>query len=287
MSSIYDLHSHSTASDGALSPSELVQKASEAGVKVLALTDHDTLAGLAEARRAARQCGLTLIDGVELSVTWQDQCFHIVGLNVNAHHEPLRQGIEHLQTIRVERAREMARCLAKRNIPGAYEAVVKMAGGGMITRTHFARYLVGQGYAKDVRSVFERFLVKGKPGYVPTQWAELEAAIGWIESAGGVAVLAHPLRYKLTGNKMRRLLAAFREAGGRGIEIVWGNSSAQDIQTCAAYARQFELAGSVGSDFHSPENSWLRLGRLAPLPSAIKPVWALWPDEGRGRLCSA
>jgi predicted metal-dependent phosphoesterase TrpH len=276
MPEIYDLHCHSLASDGTLSPTELVQRAHEQGVTSLALTDHDTVAGLAEAQAAACKTCINLIPGIELSTTWQNKCFHIVGLNINPDYQPLRQATTNLQIMRMERAERIADKLEKKRIPGALEAVKKAAGQGMITRSHFADFLLSQFHVSTQQEAFDRYLGAGKPAFVSTTWNEMELAINWITQSGGIAVLAHPLRYKLTASWMKRLLAAFKEAGGLGIEVVTGRYNADEINTVASYATRFELAGSVGSDFHSPANPWVELGRLAPLPSNITPVWELF-----------
>lgn len=271
----YDLHCHSTASDGALSPTALVQRAHEHGVTSLALTDHDTVSGLGEAQITATETGIKLIPGIELSTSWQNKCFHIVGLGIDPAYPPLREATHNLQVMRMERAEKIAHKLEKKRIPGALEAVKKAAGDGMITRTHFADFLLSQFHVSTQQEAFDRYLGAGKAAYVATVWAELELAINWITGAGGIAVLAHPLRYKLTASWMKRLLSAFKEAGGQGIEVVTGRYNSDEIKRVAGYATRFELAGSVGSDFHSPDNQWVELGRLAPLPPNIKPVWEL------------
>lgn len=275
MTENYDLHCHSTASDGALSPTELVRRAHEHGVTSLALTDHDTVSGLNEARTAATAAGIKLIPGIELSTSWQNKCFHIVGLNIDPEYPPLREATRNLQIMRVERAEKIADKLEKKRIPGALEAVKKAAGEGMITRTHFADFLLSQFHVSTQQEAFDRYLGAGKAAYVATTWSDMEQAINWIIQSGGVAVLAHPLRYKLTASWMKRLLAAFKNAGGQGIEVVTGRYNSDDINLAAGYAKRFELAGSVGSDFHNPANQWVELGRLAPLPESIKPVWEL------------
>jgi predicted metal-dependent phosphoesterase TrpH len=275
MTEIYDLHCHSTVSDGALSPTGLVQRAHRHGVTSLALTDHDTTAGLNEAHACALATGVKLITGIELSTSWQDKCFHIVGLGIDPTYTPLAHATCNLQNIRLERAEKIAGKLAKKQIPGALEAVKKSAGEGMITRTHFADFLLSQNLVSTKQEAFDRYLAKGKPAYVSTVWAELELVVNWITASGGVAVLAHPLRYKLTANWMKRLLTAFKDAGGQGIEVVTGRINADEIRLAANYAARFQLAGSMGSDFHSPANPWVELGRLAPLPGNIKPVWEL------------
>ena len=274
----YDLHTHSTASDGFYSPAELVRHAHAAGVTHLALTDHDCTDGLAEAQAEAHACGLTLIPAVEISTTWHGKSVHVVGLNIDPAYPVLQQGLARLQCQRVERAEEMGRRLAKTGIEGSFAAVREQAGAGMITRTHFAQFLANLGLAASVRDVFDRYLVQGKPGYVHTEWAGLEEATGWIKGAGGVAVLAHPQRYKLTGSWLRRLLLEFKQAGGEALEVVAGTASLGDIQASAAAARRHALLASVGSDFHSPDNCWLKLGRLPELPKDVNPVWSVWGE---------
>jgi predicted metal-dependent phosphoesterase TrpH len=275
MIELYDLHCHSTASDGALSPAELVQRAHQQGVTSLALTDHDTTAGLTEAQLCADATGIKLIAGIELSTNWEDKCLHIVGLGIDPTYVPLAEAICNLQSTRLERAEKIALKLEKKRIPGALEAVKNAAGDGMITRTHFADFLLSQNHVSSQQEAFDRYLAKGKPAYVSTSWAELELAVSWINRSGGVAVLAHPLRYKLTANWMKRLLTAFKDAGGQGIEVITSRINADEIRLITAYAARFELAGSMGSDFHNAANQWVELGRLVPLPKKIKPVWEL------------
>lgn len=276
---MYDLHAHSTASDGTLTPAELVRAAAASGIRALALTDHDSVAGLAEAGAAAAEAGLRLVPGVELSVTWESRTIHVVGLNIAPDHSGLNEGMRRLQAVRFERAKEMGRRLEKKGIPGTLEIAAGLAGVGMVTRTHFARALVQLGHAASVRDVFDKFLAQGKPGHVPTVWAEMAAAVGWIIDAGGVAVLAHPQRYKMTGSWIRRLTGDFKAAGGQAIEVISGNATLSDIQTNTALARRFELLASVGSDYHGPEQVWLKLGKIPPLPDGLAPVWTRWETE--------
>lgn len=275
MTERYDLHCHSTASDGALSPTDLVQRAHQNGVTALALTDHDTTMGLTEARACADTLAIRLINGIELSTSWQNKCLHIVGLGIDPNYEPLANATHVLQATRLERAAKIAEKLEKKRITGALVAVKKAAGQGMITRSHFADFLLSQFHVSTQQEAFDRYLGKGKPAFVATTWADMEIAIQWITEAGGVAVLAHPLRYNLTANWIKRLLTAFKEAGGQGMEVVTGRSNADEIKLLANYARHFELTGSVGSDFHNPVNPWVELGRLAPLPDGVQPVWEL------------
>lgn len=273
----YDLHTHSRQSDGTLTPTELVGRAAAAGVEVLALTDHDTLSGIGEARTAARAAGIRLIPGVEVSVTWNRQTIHVVALNVDPDAPELRAGLARLQEFRVWRAEEIGRQLAKAGIEGATEGARRHAHGVLISRTHFAHYLVETGRAKDVRAVFKKYLVKNKPGHVTGRWAGLEEAVGWIRAAGGQAVIAHPARYRLTNSKLRRLIGEFRECGGEGLEVVSGSHSQQDMHNMASLARQCGLLASRGSDYHGPENAWIELGRLPELPAGLTPVWQAWP----------
>lgn len=273
MSIQYDLHTHSTASDGTLPPAELVKAAAAAGVDVMALTDHDTLAGLDEARQMAGQQGLRLIPGVEISVTWQGAAVHILGLNVNSECEALQQGLVGLREYRDWRAEEIGRRLDKKGIGGAFEAACALSTGKLVSRTHFARFLVAEGYARDVREVFRKYLVQGKPGHVPGKWAALEDAVGWVLQAQGTAVIAHPARYSMTRSKLRKLIAAFKEAGGRGLEVVSGSHSKDEYFTMARHAKDFGLLSSAGSDFHDPKNPWIALGKLPPLPPGCNPVW--------------
>ncbi len=276
MTEKYDLHSHSTVSDGTLPPTLLVQRAHEQGVTALALTDHDTTAGYSEAQTAANQAGIKLIPGIELSVSWSEKSFHVVGLNIDPNYPPLLEATQYLQVVRTLRAEKIAAKLEKKRILGALEWVVAKAGDSMITRSHFADFLVSNFHVSSQQEAFDRYLAKGKPAYVSTEWADLRLAVDWITQSGGVAVLAHPLRYKLTANWMKRLLAAFKEAGGKGIEVVTGRCNNDEIKLVAEYANRFELAGSAGSDFHGPVNPWVELGRLAPLPPTVKPVWELF-----------
>ena len=276
MSEHYDLHCHSTASDGSLTPTELIRRAKLKGVTTLALTDHDTIYGQIEAKNAATENEIKLIPGIEISTTWENKCFHIVGLNIDINNSTLTSGIQGLQSIRTERAKTIARKLEKKRIPDAYEAVIKAANGGMITRLHFANFLVSNNYVSNQQQAFDKYLGKGKPAFVSTVWAELQTAVEWINQAGGIAIVAHPMRYKLTASWMKRFLSFFKETGGEGIEVVTGRSTPDEIRRSVLYANQFEFLASVGADFHTPDNKWVELGRLAPLPENIKPVWELF-----------
>lgn len=277
MTEPFDLHAHSTASDGSLTPTALMRRAHAAGVRVMALTDHDTLGGLDEAAGAADKLGLTFVPGVEVSVTWQKGTVHIVGLGIDPDNEILGRGLEGLQAFRDWRAVEIGRRLATAGIPGAYEGALALSNGRLISRTHFARFLVAGGHARDLRAVFRKFLVDGRPGHVAGQWAELADAVRWIRAAGGQAVVAHPARYRMTRSKLRRMLAEFSAAGGEGIEVVSGSHSRDDYFSMAHLAREFGLLASAGSDYHGPEHPWIELGRLPALPSGCKAIWEEWP----------
>jgi predicted metal-dependent phosphoesterase TrpH len=275
----HDLHSHSTASDGSLTPTQLVARAQRAGVDVLALTDHDTLDGLDEAARAAAGGALRLVSGVEVSVSWQSMTIHILGLNVDPGCQSLLQGLDRQLAFRDWRAGEIARRLEKAGIGGALEGAGRYRQGRILSRTHFAHFLVDVGRASSVRDVFKRYLVKGKPGFVGGEWASLEEALGWILDAGGLPVIAHPARYRLTRSKLARLIGEFRAAGGVGIEVVSGSHTLDETRHMAAVSREHHLLASAGSDYHGPHNPWVELGRLRDLPQGCIPVWeaADWP----------
>jgi len=275
----YDLHSHSTASDGTLDPTRLLERAGAAGVDVLALTDHDTLAGLAEADVAACAAGLSLIPGVEISVSWRHMTIHVLGLNVSPAYQPLIDGLAGLQESRILRAEEIAHKLEKSGIAGALKGAQKHCKGNILSRSHFAYFLVETGRAASVRDVFKHYLVRGKPGFVSGQWAPMEEALRWIIDAGGLPVIAHPARYGLTRTKLNRLVSEFQEAGGVGIEVVSGSHSRDEALHMAAIARTRDLFASCGSDFHGPEKPWVELGRLHDFPMGCTPIWQAdsWP----------
>lgn len=272
-----DLHCHSTVSDGTLAPVELARRAHAKGVQLWALTDHDELGGLAAAADAAAALGLPFIAGVEISVTWASETLHIVGLRIDPQNETLRAGLEHTRSGRTVRAHKMADQLAAAGIPNAFEGALNYVGNpDLIGRTHFARYIVEINRCDDVKEVFTKYLVEGKPGYVPMQWATLEEAVGWIHAAGGVAVIAHPGRYKLRDAELRELFAQFKAIGGEAIEVVTGSHSSDQYRRFATYAKEFGFLASRGSDFHGPEESRFDLGTLPPLPDSVVPVWHNW-----------
>jgi hypothetical protein len=272
----YDLHTHSTASDGSLSPTELVLRAHENGVTHLALTDHDGTEGMDEAIQAAQDNGMTLIPGVEISVSWQSSTVHIVGLQLDVANEELQQGLAGLRDYRRQRAFKIADKLDKAGIPGALEGAGQYASETMLGRVHFARFLVEKGHAKDMKDVFKRFLVKNKPGYVSGDWATLADALSWIQAAGGQAVIAHPARYKMTNTKRRKLLAEFSSLGGVGLEVSSGNQHPEEVRTMARLAAEFNLLASCGSDFHSPDKGWNDVGTMTALPPSVTPIWTQW-----------
>jgi predicted metal-dependent phosphoesterase TrpH len=274
---IFDLHSHSTASDGVLSPRDLVCRAAEQGVNVLALTDHDEIKGVADARAEAVERGIELVAGVEISVTWAGRTIHVVGLKVDVEHPVLLEGLRVNRSGRHDRAQRMADSLAKVGIAGAMEGARLLAENeDLISRTHFARFLVEKGHVKDVKTVFKKYLVRGKPGYVSHEWASLSDALDWIVQAGGMAVLAHPGRYDMGKEKMAQLLGEFKDNGGRALEVVTGSHTADQVPIYADYSVRFGLLASVGSDFHAPGEGGRELGRLKDLPERCRPVWQDW-----------
>ncbi|MFA5914346.1 MAG: 3',5'-nucleoside bisphosphate phosphatase [Burkholderiales bacterium] len=273
----YDLHCHSTASDGLLAPAILVERAAGNGVDILALTDHDEISGLAEARARAAEVGLRFVDGVEVSISWGGITIHVVGLNIDPANAQLQQGLQSIRQGRTERAKKMAQDLARVGIPGSLEgAYAYVDNPNLIGRTHFARFLVEKRYVSDVKSAFQHYLVSGKPGYVPHQWATLQDGLAYIKAGGGVAVLAHPGRYKLTRAEMRKFLGEFKDGGGAGIEVVTSSHSAEQFLEYAILAREFGLLASRGSDFHGPGESRIDLGMLPNLAADLKPVWHDW-----------
>ncbi|MES2354323.1 MAG: 3',5'-nucleoside bisphosphate phosphatase [Pseudomonadota bacterium] len=272
-----DLHSHSTISDGLLTPTELVRRAAELGVELFALTDHDDISGLAEASAEAARLGLPFVSGVEISVTWETTTLHVVGLNIDVENAGLKASLVEAREGRRHRAQLMADDLTRVGITGSLEGANKYATNKeMIGRTHFARFLADKGIVSDVKSAFKRYLVKGKPGYVAHEWMSLEHAVHCIHGAGGVAVLAHPGRYKLGSTPMRRLLSEFRDLGGEALEVVTGNHTPDQVRHYSGLAKNFGFAASRGSDYHGPGESYTLPGRLPPLPIGLQAVWEMW-----------
>jgi predicted metal-dependent phosphoesterase TrpH len=270
-----DLHCHSVVSDGTLTPEALAERAKNNGVQLWALTDHDELGGQERAREAARALGIDYLSGVEISVTWAGQTIHIVGLGIDAHHVGIIEGLRRTRGGRGERAKLMAEQLQDVGVPGAYEGALHYAGNhDLISRTHFARFLVEKGVCKDTEHVFRNYLVEGKPGFVPHMWAKLDDAVAWIKDAGGIAVIAHPGRYNYNAMQMDELFKHFKDIGGQGIEVVTGSHSPDQYLTFAKVAQQYGFLASRGSDFHDPSESHTDLGRLPPLPDHLTPVWS-------------
>lgn len=271
-----DLHCHSVVSDGTLTPEELAARASANGVELWALTDHDELGGQARAAAAARAHGMDYVTGVEISITFIGQTVHIVGLGMDADDAALRAGLQQTRGGRRARALEMAEGLRQVGIADAFEGALQFVGNpDLISRTHFARYLVECGVCKDTSEVFRRYLTEGKPGYVPHRWATLKDAVHWIKGAGGVAVIAHPARYKFSATQEYALFTEFKAHGGEGVEVVTGSHSAAEYLTYADAAREYGLVASRGSDFHSPDESHTELGTLPYLSGTLTPVWEL------------
>ncbi len=275
-----DLHCHSVVSDGTLTPEVLAARAKANGVELWALTDHDEIGGQERALAAAQALQLPYLTGTEISVTFANKTVHIVGLGFDHHNAALAQGLRQTRGGREERAREMADGLAKVGIHGAFEGALKFAGNSeLISRTHFARFLVESGVCNDTSEVFRRFLTEHKPGFVPHRWATLRDAVQWITGAKGVAVIAHPARYGFTPNEEYALFTEFKNHGGLGVEVVTGSHSASDAQIYANTALEFGMAASRGSDFHSPDESHTDLGTLPYLPGQLTPVWELLADR--------
>lgn len=272
-----DLHCHSRISDGVLEPAVLAQRASDNGVQMWSLTDHDELSGLVEAGDAARALGMAFIPGVEISTTWAKQTVHVVGLNIDPSHPVLTKGLDGIRAGRIERAHEMAQRLEALGIAHSYEGALRYAGNpGLLSRTHFARYLVAQGVCKTMQDVFNRYLGDGKPGYVRVYWSSLADAVSWIVQAGGRAVLAHPGRYLYTPVQFGALFDEFKQLGGQGIEVVTGSHSPDQYRQYAGIAKRYGFLASRGSDFHAPAESRIDLGRLPPLAADLTPVWHDW-----------
>ena len=275
-----DLHCHSVVSDGTLTPEQLAARAKANGVELWALTDHDEVGGQDRALAAAQANGLKYLTGVEISITFANKTVHIVGLGFDAHDEQLKQGLHQTRGGRGERAKEMSDGLAKVGIHGAYEGALKYAGNHeLISRTHFARFLVETGACQDTNEVFRRFLTEGNPGFVPHRWASLRDAVQWIVQAKGMAVIAHPARYGFTPNEEFALFTEFKNHGGQGVEVVTGSHTPAEYVTYADMAKEFDLFASRGSDFHSPDESRIDLGTLPWLPGQLTPVWEALADR--------
>ncbi|HPT51094.1 MAG TPA: 3',5'-nucleoside bisphosphate phosphatase [Accumulibacter sp.] len=272
-----DLHCHSTCSDGLLSAAAVVERAAANGVDMLALTDHDDLDGLAVARAVADDRGVAFVNGVEISIEWQGLQVHLLGLAFDRTDAALNAGLAGIRSGRIERARRMSADLEKVGIHGAFDGAMRLvANPNLVSRSHFGRYLVANGVCRDTRSVFESYLVPGKPGYVQHRWARLSDALNWVHGAGGVAAVAHPGRYKLSRADMRRFLSEFKDLGGQAIEVMSGSHTAEHVEIFGRLAREFGFLASRGSDFHGPDESYVDLGKLAPLPDGLTPVWTVF-----------
>lgn len=272
-----DLHCHSTRSDGVLEPAQVAERAYENGVRMWSLTDHDELSGLSEARDTAEQLGMRFINGVEISTTWAGITVHIVGLNFDADHPLLSNELAQLRSGRLERAHKIADALAEQGIEGAFDGALAFAANpAMLSRTHFARYLVQAGYCDHLQEAFNRWLADGKPASVAMKWATLEQAVSWIRAAGGTPVIAHPGRYKYTDLQFQSLFEHFIELGGVGIEVLTGSHTPEDYETYSKVAKHYGFLVSCGSDFHGPSEGRIDLGRLPALPAGLEPVWKDW-----------
>jgi predicted metal-dependent phosphoesterase TrpH len=273
----YDLHCHSTRSDGLLSPADVVRRAAARGVSVIALTDHDEVEGLAEARAAAGDAGIEFVDGAELSVTWQGDTVHILALGIDPANAPLADGLAAVRSGRDARARRIGESLGRAGIPDAFDGALGfVTSERLISRTHFARFLIETGHVRDMKEAFKRYLTSGMPGYVPHAWATLAEAVGWIHGAGGQAVIAHPGRYKLTASGLRALIAEFRDLGGDALEVVSPSHTPAQFAAFATLARSHGLKVSCGTDFHGIGESRLDFGELPELPVGAEPVWSTW-----------
>lgn len=273
----FDLHCHSNVSDGTLPPEDVAARAYRNGVDVWALTDHDEVGGVARARATAKQLGMHFVSGVEISVTWAGQTVHIVGLGFDETNADLVAGLASVRGGRLSRGQQMGKELEAVGIPGAFEGALRHAGNpDLLSRTHFARYILEQGYAKSISDVFKRYLAEGNPGFVPHNWAKLEDAVRWITGAGGVAVIAHPGRYRYNALQFGEFFSQFLDLGGKGIEVITGSHAPEQYDEYAAVARRYGFMVSTGSDFHGPGESRADLGSLPSLPADLTPVWHDW-----------
>lgn len=272
-----DLHSHSLFSDGQLSPSDLVARASEKGVTTLALTDHDSVSGVPEAQAAGAVHGITIIPALELSTLWNGMNVHVVGLGVDIHHPALVAGLAVQATARSRRAKLIAEKLERNGLKGAYEAALERAGSpDTVSRTHFAQWMMESGRVQRMQQAFDKYLGQGKSADVPIPWMGMEEGIALIHAAGGISVLAHPVQYRMTRTKLRKLVKAFADAGGRGLEVSTGTQAPDTIPWMGLVANEFGLLASQGSDYHGPHMPWIELGRFLPLPAGCRPVWDAW-----------
>jgi len=268
-----DLHNHSFYSDGFLSPCEVVELAFKSKCDLFSLTDHDTTKGLSEAKSTADKLGIKFINGVEISAFWRNSAIHIVGLGIDIDNDMLQTGLEFNQAIRMDRAKKIALGLWRSGIKDALEKAQKISGGHMLTRTHFAQMLIQEGYCKDMKSVFRRYLTGRKPGGVKAEWKSFDEVVNWIQSAGGKALIAHPFRYRMTHTKIKKMLNDFKMASGDGFEVVNANSSKEEISLADKWSIDFNFLASIGSDFHGWPNQSVQIGNLADLPSTNRAIW--------------
>jgi len=268
-----DLHSHSYYSDGVLSPKDLIKLASDAGCDLFSLTDHDTTQGIAEAKLEADKVNLNLINGVEISACWRNMAIHILGLGIDINNDILQTGLEHNQKLRKDRAEKIALGLWRSGIKDALEKTQSFSKTDMLTRTHFALMLINEGYCKDMKSVFRRYLTGKKPGGVRVEWKDFNEVVQWIHAAGGKALIAHPFRYRMTHTKIQTMLNDFKCVLGDGIEVVTGTSSDEEIQLGSQWAGKYNLLATCGSDFHGWPNQRVRIGNLRDLPDPEKAIW--------------
>ena len=273
---IVDFHSHSTASDGVLSPSELLMRAQNQGVELMAITDHDTIDGYLSVCGKLPELSLKLISGVEMSCVWGKHTIHVVGLNIDPNNTQLLEGLDILNQARATRAHMIDQKLASYGFVGAYSFVEKLVDGGQMGRPHFAQFLVEHGHVSSTKMAFKRYLGAGKPGDIKATWPTLKQVTQWIKAGGGVAVLAHPLHYKMTATKLRGLIVDFKAAGGEAMEVISGKQQLQHTEYLAKLTEQFSLLSSVGSDFHRPDLAWSELGKVGKLPARCQPVWLDW-----------
>jgi 3',5'-nucleoside bisphosphate phosphatase len=269
-----DLHSHSYYSDGVLSPREVIRLASEAGCDLFSLTDHDTIAGLSEAQLEADKLGVKLLTGVEISAFWRNMTIHIIGLGIDVNSDNLQEGLSHNQQLRKDRAEKIALGLWRSGIKDSLEKAQSLSKTEMLTRTHFAQMLIREGYCKDMKSVFRRYLTGKKPGGVRVEWKSVDEVVGWIHAAGGKAVIAHPFRYRMTHTKIKNMLNDFKEVSGDGIEVVTATSAEEEVSLSNQWSDQYKLLASSGSDFHGWPNQRIQIGNLRDLPDIEKAVWS-------------
>jgi 3',5'-nucleoside bisphosphate phosphatase len=269
-----DLHNHSYYSDGVLSPSDVVKLASKAGCDLFSLTDHDSTNGISEAKSEADKLGINLMTGVEISALWRNSAIHIVGLGIDIDNDMLQTGLEFNQALRKDRANKIALDLRRSGINNAFEKTQKISSGHMITRTHFAQMLIQEGYCKDMKSVFRRYMTGKKPGAVRVEWKDCDEVINWIKSAGGMAFIAHPFRYRMTHTKIKNMIKDFKDISGDGFEVVNANSSKEEISLGSQWSEDYDLLVSCGSDFHGWPNQRVQIGNLTELPNPKRAVWS-------------